>query len=247
MIEIIPSISVINGKCVRLAQGDFRKAVEYGERPLEIATRFEEHGIKIVHLIDLEGAKDGKGKGENWDALQNITGYTKLRVNFGGGINTDGDVQKVLEYGASSFTVGSLAATNQKLFTQWIMSYGRDRVVLSADANDNMIQVRGWQKSTDINVMDHLDYYYQRSVKFVKCSDVSLDGMLAGPNFKLYQEIMTKFPELELLASGGVSSIDDIKKLNDLGVHGVIFGRAYYENKISLTEIERFMSNLTTV
>lgn len=247
MIKIIPSISVINGKCVRLSQGNFQKAVEYGERPLEIATRFEEHGISTIHLIDLEGAKDGKGKGENWDALQNITGYTKLNVNFGGGINTDGDVQKVLEYGASSFTVGSLAATKQKLFTQWIMSYGRDRVVLSADASEGKIQVRGWQKSTDIDLMDHLDYFYQRSIKYVKCSDVGRDGMLQGPNFDLYKQIIEKFPDIALLASGGVSSIDDIKRLNDLGLYGVIFGRAYYENKISLTEIERFMENLTTV
>ncbi|MGB0524224.1 MAG: HisA/HisF-related TIM barrel protein, partial [Flammeovirgaceae bacterium] len=193
------------------------------------------------------GAKDGKGKGENWDALQNITGHTKLRVNFGGGINTDGDVQKVLEYNASSFTVGSLAATNKRLFTSWIMSYGRDRVVLSADAFNGKIQVRGWQKSTDIDLMEHLDYYYQRSIQYVKCSDVSLDGMLDGPNFELYKEIGKRFPEIKLLASGGVSSIDDIKKLNDLGLYGVIFGRAYYENKISLTEIEKFISNLTTV
>lgn len=247
MIKIIPSISVIDGKCVRLSQGNFQKVVEYGERPLEIATRFEDHGISTIHLIDLEGAKDGKGKGENWDALQNITGHTKLHVNFGGGINTDGDVQKVLEYNASSFTVGSLAATKQKLFTSWIMSYGRDRVVLSADAHHGKIQVRGWQKSTDIDLMDHLDYYYQRSIQFVKCSDVSLDGMLQGPNFELYKEINERFPEIKLLASGGVSSIDDIKKLNDLGIYGVIFGRAYYENKISLTEIEKFISNLTTV
>lgn len=247
MIKIIPSISIINGKCVRLSQGNFQKVVEYGERPLEIASRFEEHGISTIHLIDLEGAKDGKGKGENWDALQNITGHTKLRVNFGGGINTDGDVQKVLEYNASSFTVGSLAATNKRLFTSWIMSYGRDRVVLSADAFNGKIQVRGWQKSTDIDLMEHLDYYYQRSIQYVKCSDVSLDGMLDGPNFELYKEIGKRFPEIKLLASGGVSSIDDIKKLNDLGLYGVIFGRAYYENKISLTEIEKFISNLTTV
>lgn len=247
MIKIIPSISVINGKCVRLSQGNFQKMVEYSERPLEIATRFEDHGITKIHLIDLEGAKDGKGKGENWDALQNITGHTKLHVNFGGGINTDGDVQKVLEYGAQSFTVGSLAATKKKLFTSWIMSYGRDRVVLSADANDGIIQVRGWQKSTDLKLMEYLNYYYERSVQFVKCSDVSLDGMLNGPNFTLYKEIMEKFPEIQLMASGGVSSIDDIKRLNDLGLYGVIFGRAYYENKISLTEIEKFLSNLTTV
>lgn len=244
MIEIIPSLSVADNKCVRLSQGDYDKPVVYGEQPLTIAQRFEENGIKQIHLIDLDGAKSGQVR--NLDVLELISGHTNLDINYGGGISTDGDVQKVREYGAKMITVGSLAHSNPKLFASWIISFGRDIICLSADAwKGGKIQVRGWQTSTDVDLFEHIDFFYNRSVQYVKCSDVERDGLLDGPNFKLYEKLMKDYPELKVFASGGVSSIDDIKRLNDLGVHGVIFGRAYYENQISLNEIDKFMSNIT--
>jgi phosphoribosylformimino-5-aminoimidazole carboxamide ribotide isomerase len=245
MIEIIPSISVLNNQCVRLTQGNYSKQVVYGEQPLVIAQRFEEHGIRRVHLIDLDGAKAGKGV--NFDALQLIAAHTSLDVNYGGGVSTDGDIAKVMEYGAKRVTVGSLAYRNRDLFSSWIISYGRDVICLSADARDGKIQIGGWQQTTEIDLFDHIDYFYNRSVQYIKCSDVGRDGLLQGPNLEMYRQLMARFPEAKILASGGVSSIDDIKRLRDVGVYAVIFGRAYYENRISLNEIERFMANMTEV
>lgn len=245
MIKLIPSISVYDNKCVRLIQGNYNKKIEYGERPLTIAQRFEEHGINEIHLIDLNGAQVGKGV--NFDVLQVIAGHTDLAINYGGGINTDGGISKAFEYGATMATIGSMAYDKKELFSSWVISYGRDKVCLSADALNGKIQVTGWQESTEIDLFDHIDYYYNRSIKYVKCSDVDRDGALGGPSFELYKSLMKKFPELKIMASGGVSSIDDLKKLNDIGLYGVIFGRAYYENRISLTEIERFMANISEV
>ncbi|MEN7550246.1 1-(5-phosphoribosyl)-5-[(5-phosphoribosylamino)methylideneamino] imidazole-4-carboxamide isomerase [Rapidithrix thailandica] len=240
MIEIIPSISVIEGKCVKLQQGDYNKKVVYDQSPIDIAKKFEDHGIKKLHLIDLDGALEGRVI--NYDILELITGHTDLEVNFGGGINTDGDINKVYEYGAKSVTVGSLAIYNKHLFASWLISFGRNKICLSADAMDGKIRVRGWQNATDLDLMDFVDYYYQRSVLYVKCSDVSRDGLLQGPAFGMYQSLIQRFPKLRIIASGGISSVADIHKLEELGVHGVIIGKAYYEGKVSLKEIEHLQS-----
>ncbi len=245
MIKIIPSLSVSDNKVVRLLQGNHSKQVVYGELPLTIAQRFEENGIKEIHLIDLDGAMAGKVR--NLDALELVSGHTNLDINYGGGITTDGDVQKVKEYGAKMVTVGSLAYTNKELFSSWVMSFGRDIMCLSADAWGGKIQVKGWQTSTKLDLFEHIDYFYNRSIQYVKCSDVERDGLLEGPNLELYKQLMKQFPEINIYASGGVSSIDDIKALNDIGVYGVIFGRAYYENRISLNEIDKFINNANEV
>ena len=240
MIEIIPSISIIGGKVVRLAQGNYKNQTEYSKSPIDVAKKFEDAGIKKIHLIDLDGTK--KGKVVNYDALGLICGHTDLHVDFGGGVITDGDMMKVFEYGAKTVTVGSLAIKNKSLFSSWIISYGRQKITLSADAKEGKIQIRGWQTNTETDLMEHIDYYYNRSILYVKCSDVTKDGLLAGPAFDIYQQIIAKFPGIKLLASGGISSIDDIKKLEDIGVYGAIIGRAYYENKISIKEIATFIS-----
>ncbi|WP_020532017.1 HisA/HisF-related TIM barrel protein [Flexithrix dorotheae] len=240
MIDIIPSLSVIGGKCVRLSQGDYKNKTVYDESPIDIAKKFEDNGITKIHLIDLEGAKAGRVI--NYDILELICGHTNLEVNFGGGINTDGDINKVFEYGAKMITVGSLAIKNKNLFTSWLISYGRQKVVLSADALDRKIQIKGWQKKTDIDLLDHIEYYFERSIQYVKCSDVSRDGLLQGSSIDIYKDILKKFPELKLFASGGVSSLDEIKALEEVGVHGVIVGKAIYEEQITLSEIHQFFA-----
>jgi len=239
MIEIIPSISIIGGKVVRLAQGNYKNQTEYSKSPIDVAKKFEDAGIKKIHMIDLDGTKEGKVV--NYDALGLICGHTDLEVDFGGGVNTDGDIAKVFEYGAKMVTVGSLAIKNKSLFSSWIISYGRQKITLSADARDGKIRIRGWQTKTETDLMEHIGYYYNRSILYIKCSDVAKDGLLSGPAFSIYKDIIAKFPGIKLLASGGISNIDDIKKLEEIGVYGAIIGRAYYENKISLEEITKFL------
>ncbi|MEH0157521.1 1-(5-phosphoribosyl)-5-[(5-phosphoribosylamino)methylideneamino] imidazole-4-carboxamide isomerase [Limibacter armeniacum] len=240
MIKIIPSISVMNGKCVRILDRDFSKATVYDESPLDVAKRFEDHGIEELHLIDLEGSK--KGEVVNYDTLSLLTGHTDLKINFGGGINTDGDMNKAFEFGAEKVTIGSLALTNKELFASWLISYGRNKLCLSADSYKGNVVHNGWQKVENVKLLDHIDYHYQRSVQFVKCADTDKDGKLEGPAIDLYEDILTNYPKIKLMASGGVGSVDDIKKLADIGVYGVIFGKAYYEGKISLKELDTFIA-----
>ena len=179
-----------------------------------------------------------KGSPVNYHVLQAIAGYTKLKIDFSGGISTDGDISKSYEYGASSLTASSVAINNKKLLPVGLVSYGRQKITLGADALDGKITIKGWQKATDIDLFKHLDYYYMRGVKYVKSTDVSKEGILEGPNFDMYKEIVSKFPGISLIASGGVRSVDDIKHLNDIGVKGVIFGRAYYEGKLTLNDLK---------
>jgi phosphoribosylformimino-5-aminoimidazole carboxamide ribotide isomerase len=238
MIEVIPSIQIINGKCIRLRQGDYSSEKVYDENPLKVAQIFEDSGLKKIHLIDLDGAR--LGKVVNYAVLQMIAGYTDLTIDFSGGITTDGDIGKAYEYGAHTVTAGSIAVKDKELFTSWVFSYGREKIILGADAANEKIAVSGWQKGTEIDLFEHIEYYIDRSVKYIKCSDILRDGVLQGPNFDLYGKIIKRFPEIKLFASGGISSIDDIKRLSDLGVHGVIFGRSYYEGKIKLDELAKF-------
>jgi phosphoribosylformimino-5-aminoimidazole carboxamide ribotide isomerase len=242
MFEIIPSIWLINGKCVRLKRGDFATQEVISNNPLEIAQAFEDHGIQRLHLVDLDGARRGEPK--NYHILETIAGYTNLKIDFTGGISTDGDVIKVFEHGAKTMTAASIAAKDPDKFTQWLVSYGREKINLAADTNpqDHKIKIRGWLKKTDINLFNHIQYFYDRGLKYIKCSDISRDGVMEGPNFELYKEIQEKFPDLSLIASGGVRNVDDFRRLRDMDLKGVVFGRAYYENKVSLEDIDKFMS-----
>lgn len=238
MIKIIPSISVMKGKVVRVQKADFTRLTEYDINPLDVAKKFEDHGIDQIHMVDLEGAR--RGHPVNYGVLETIAGYTNLKIDFSGGISTDGDISKAYEYGASYITAASIAVSRRELFSSWIISYGREKITLGADSLDRKIAIRGWQKDTNIDVLDHIGYFYDRGLKYVKTTDIAKDGDLQGPSFDLYKELLNKYPSLCVLASGGVSSVDDIEKLNDMGVWGVIFNKAYYEQKISLKDIERF-------
>ena len=239
MIRIIPSISILNGKLTRLKQGDYTNEKVYDHNPVDVAKKFEDYGIQKIHLIDLDGAK--RGSAVNYHVLEAIAGYTKLEIDFAGGITTDGDISKAYEYGATSITAASVAADNKKLFASWLLSYGRDKIILGADALNHKIAIKGWQKGTEIDLFEHIDYYYMRGLKCVKTTDIAKDGVLEGPSFKLYQEILDRFPEIDVIASGGVRSVDDIKKLDEIGVGGVIFGRAYYEGNLTLDDLKELL------
>lgn len=242
MFEIVPSIWLINGKCVRLKRGDFSTEEVISNNPLELAQAFESIGLKRVHLVDLDGARRGGPK--NYHILEAIAGYTDLKVDFTGGISTDGDVIKCFEFGASTITVSSAAANHPERFAQFILSYGREKINLAADTNpaDNKIKIRGWLKKTEIDLFDHIEFFYERGLKYLKCSDVSRDGVMEGPNFALFQSVRDKFPEINLAASGGVRGVDDFRRLRDMGVSAAVFGRAYYEGMISLQDLEKFIA-----
>ncbi|MFY0605615.1 MAG: 1-(5-phosphoribosyl)-5-[(5-phosphoribosylamino)methylideneamino] imidazole-4-carboxamide isomerase [Cyclobacteriaceae bacterium] len=235
---LVPSLSVINGRTTRLAQGDYGNEKVYDSSPLDVAEKFVDHGVTRVHLIDLEGAK--KGKTVNYSTLELVTGHTNLEVNFAGGIHTDGDVSKCFEYGAESIAAATIAVYNKELFSNWIMSYGREKIALSADALGGLIKVGGWQKETKIKLEDHIRYFYDRGLKYLKTTDISRDGVMEGPSFDLYERLQKSFPELCIFASGGVRHMDDIKKLRDMGLYGVIFGKAFYEGKITLKDLENY-------
>jgi phosphoribosylformimino-5-aminoimidazole carboxamide ribotide isomerase len=241
MFEIIPSIWLIDGKCVRLKRGDFATQEVISSNPLEIAQTFEGIGIKRLHLVDLDGARRGEPK--NYHILEAVAGYTDLLVDFTGGISTDGDVIKCFEFGAKTVTIASAAANHPERFAQFILSYGREKINLAADTNpeDHKIKIKGWLKKTEIDLFDHIGFFYDRGLKYLKCSDVTRDGVMQGPNFELYKEILDKFPFIHVAASGGVRGIDDFKKLRDMGMTAAVFGRAYYEGNISLAELEKFL------
>ena len=244
MIKIIPSISVINGKVVRVEKSDFTRITEYSVNPLEVARKFEDHGIDMIHMVDLEGAKQGHPV--NYGVLETIAGYTGLKINFSGGITTDGDISKAYEYGATFVTAASIAVIRRELFASWVLSYGPEKVSLGADALDRKIAFRGWQKDSDLDLIEHISYFYERGLKYVKTTDIAKYGELQGPSFDLYKELLQKFPTLCLMASGGISSVEDIEKLNELGVYGVVFNKAYFEEKIKLKDLERFTRHYIT-
>jgi phosphoribosylformimino-5-aminoimidazole carboxamide ribotide isomerase len=239
MIQIIPSISIYNGKCVKVPPGDFEHAVVYGDSPLDVAQTFEDHGIRRIHLIDLDGAK--KGRVVNYNILQMIAGYTNLDIDFSGGIHTDSDVRTAFECGAKYITAASVAATERGFFSSWLISYGRERIVMAADARAGKIITGGWRQKTDIDLMELVGYYYERGIKYVKCTDVGRDGQLQGPATDLYEQILAAYPDICLLASGGVRSVEDIRKLDEMGVYGVMFGKAYYEGQIDLDDLRPFL------
>lgn len=236
---LVPSISIKEGKVTRLTRGDYASGKVYNESPIDLASRFEEHGISRLHMIDLDGAK--KGSPVNYHILEMMTGYTKCAINFSGGIHTDGDVIKAFEYGAESITSATIAVYNEELFSSWLMSYGREKIALGADSLNGQIRVGGWQKGTKIDTFDHIKSFYNKGLKYLKTTDISKEGALEGPGFDLYERIIKTFPSICVFASGGIRNIDDIARLADIGVHGVIFGKAFYEGKITLKDLEQFV------
>ncbi len=241
MIQLIPAIDIIDGKCVRLSQGDYSRQKTYNDNPLEVAKSFQDHGITRLHLVDLDGAKAQHIV--NHKVLENIATHTNLTIDFGGGLKTDDDLRIAFESGASMITGGSIAVKNPNQFLSWLNQYGSDKIILGADAKDKKIAVTGWLENTDCQLLDFLADYIGKGVSQVICTDIAKDGMLQGPSTALYQEILAAHPTLWLIASGGVSNMNDIIELDAAGVPAVIFGKAIYEGNITLKEIEQSIVN----
>jgi phosphoribosylformimino-5-aminoimidazole carboxamide ribotide isomerase len=239
MIQVIPAIDIIDGKCVRLTQGDYEQKKIYNEDPAEVAKEFEDAGIKRLHLVDLDGAKEKRII--NHKVLEKIANSTKLIIDFGGGIQSDEDIQKAFDFGAKMITGGSIAVKNQEMFLGWLEKFGPEKIILGADAKDEMIAISGWQESTKVSVFDFIEEYLKKGIKYTISTDVAKDGLLQGPSFELYEKMQAKFLDLHIIASGGVSEMKDLEKLNDQGVFGVIVGKAIYEGKIGLKELEKFI------
>nr|WP_320038235.1 1-(5-phosphoribosyl)-5-[(5-phosphoribosylamino)methylideneamino]imidazole-4-carboxamide isomerase [uncultured Bacteroides sp.] len=239
MIEIIPAIDIIEGKCVRLSKGDYDSKKIYNENPVEVAKEFEANGIRRLHVVDLDGAKSHHIV--NYRILEKIASQTSLIIDFGGGIKSDEDLDIAFSSGAQMITGGSIAVKEPELFSEWISKYGSDKIILGADVKDKKIAVGGWKEGTDVELMPFLDQYIKKGIKKVICTDIECDGMLQGPSTDLYKEILKEFPSLYLIASGGVSCIDDIIKLEEAKVPSVIFGKALYEGNIQLKDLKIFI------
>jgi phosphoribosylformimino-5-aminoimidazole carboxamide ribotide isomerase len=243
MIEIIPAIDLIDGKCVRLTQGDYYSKKIYNEDPLDAARSFEDCGVRRLHVVDLDGAREGCIV--NYRALERLARNTSLVIDFGGGLKNDCDVEIAFERGAQMVTGGSLAVYEPEKFIAWLNRYGTDRVILGADARDGLIAIDGWQNTTDEPLIPFIEGYAAQGVRTVICTDICRDGMLHGPATLLYREIREAVPDIHLIASGGVGSIDDIDRLNDAGIQSVIFGKALYEGRIQLKDLRRFTDAAT--
>lgn len=239
MLSIIPAIDLIEGKCVRLSKGDYNQKKVYNDDPLEVAKQFQAHGLKRLHLVDLDGAKAKHVV--NWKVLEKIASNTDLHIDFGGGIKSDDDLNIVFNSGAEMATIGSVAVKNRELFFSWLKNYGPEKLILGADVNERKIAVSGWLEVTEIEVTDFLKEYLEQGIKKVLCTDISKDGMLEGTSMNLYKELDKKFPEMDLIASGGVSTMEEVHELNEMGIHGAIIGKAIYEGRISLQELESFV------
>jgi phosphoribosylformimino-5-aminoimidazole carboxamide ribotide isomerase len=234
--KIIPAIDIIDGKCVRLSQGDYAQKTVYNENPLEVAKQFENAGLKYLHLVDLDGAKAKKVV--NWKVLEAITSQTNLKVDFGGGLRTTQDVQTVFNCGAKQITAGSIAVNNRETVLVWISEFGSEKIILGADAKNGRIATHGWLDDSGLDAIEFIAGYQQEGIQYVVCTDIAKDGMLEGPSIELYKQILKKNPELKLIASGGVSSINDLKELKEIGCEAAIVGKAIYEGRISLMELE---------
>lgn len=233
--EIIPAIDIIDGKCVRLTHGDYAQKKIYNENPLEVAKEFEDAGLRRLHLVDLDGAKAGAVR--NWKVLESLAAKSAMVIDFGGGIKTAKDVDIVFSSGAALATVGSIAVKEEETFFQWLKQYGADKFLLGADVKDEKITVSGWTEQTDVWIYDFIEKQVAQGVTQVFCTDVSKDGALEGPSVELYKNIIQKFPKLHFIASGGVSNIDDVYQLGEIGCSGVIIGKAIYEGRIRLSEL----------
>ena len=241
MIEVIPAIDIIDGKCVRLSQGDFETKKVYSESPLDTAKQFEAAGITRLHMVDLDGARQGKLI--NLASLSDVASNTNLKLDFGGGIKTKEDVLSVLNAGAGMINIGSIAVKQPALVSAWIDEFGNDKILLGADVRNERIVTQGWQVSTDIGILEFIDDFVSRGIKQIFCTDVAKDGLLEGTSIDLYQKILGKFPGLHLIASGGVTSINDVEALEAIGCAGVIIGKALYEGRIQLGELKKFLAH----
>ena len=238
--RLIPAIDIIDGKCVRLTQGDFGQMKIYREDPVDVALEFQQADLEYLHLVDLDGAK--KGKVVNWSIIEDIQGKTALTVDFGGGVSEDEEVEYLLELGVNQINVGSLAIKQPEKFIHWLKKYGADNFILSADVKDENVMINGWLESANFRVLDLADQFIKEGLTYLTCTDIGSDGMLKGPNFDLYKKIKERFPNLKINASGGVSSIKDLQKLKELGVNGAIIGKAIYEGRISLKQLKKMAS-----
>lgn len=238
MMELIPAIDLIDGKCVRLTEGDYSKKTVYNDDPLEVGLRFQDSGIRRLHLVDLDGAKAGKVI--NWKVLETLASKTSLQIDFGGGVKTEEDVRRILDAGARWVTVGSLAARNPEILESWIAKYGAGIFFLGADVRNKKIATAGWLETTDIDVIAFIQSYIHKGLRHIFCTDISKDGRLEGPAVELYKEIIAAHPSIQLVASGGVSNMDDLHALAAAGCHGAIIGKAIYEGRITLEQLKTF-------
>ena len=236
--RIIPAIDIIDGKCVRLSKGDYSTQKTYNENPLEVAKAFEDHGIEYLHLVDLDGAKSKHIV--NYKVLETIAAKTNLKIDFGGGLKTDKDLQIAFDCGAQQITGGSIAVKDPNKFTSWIQHYGAEKIILGADVKGEYIATDGWLETSDQSLFDFLGHYQSKGIQYSICTDISKDGMLQGPSFDLYKKILSE-TAIKLIASGGISQFDELPRLAKMGCEGTIIGKAIYENRISLKQLEQFI------
>ena len=234
--RIIPAIDIIDGKCVRLTRGNYNSITVYDGNPLDVARRFEDNGFQYLHLVDLDGAREKHIV--NYNTLGEITSGTSLKVDFGGGIKSDDDIKIAFSSGAAAVTIGSVAALNRRLFLAWLETYGENRIILGADCRERKIMTSGWTEKSDTDVVEYISGYRNMGVRYVACTDISKDGMLEGPSVELYRDILAA-SEVYLIASGGVTTLDDVNILKETGCEGVIIGKAIYEGRINLTELSK--------
>ncbi|MBQ4802442.1 1-(5-phosphoribosyl)-5-[(5-phosphoribosylamino)methylideneamino]imidazole-4-carboxamide isomerase [Aquimarina sp. MMG015] len=237
--RIIPAIDIIDGKCVRLSKGDYDTKKIYNENPLEVAKEFEAHGIQYLHLVDLDGAKSKHIV--NHKVLDQIASKTGLKIDFGGGLKTDEDLKIAFDSGANQITGGSIAVKNPDIFKSWLQKFGSDKIILGADAQHEKIAVSGWLEESDKELIPFVKEYKKEGVSYVICTDISKDGMLEGPSFDLYRKMLNEIGDIKLIASGGISTFDELPKLAEIGCEGTIIGKAIYENRISLKQLENYI------
>lgn len=233
--RIIPAIDIIDGKCVRLTQGDYAQKKVYGEDPLEIAKRFEDAGLTYLHLVDLDGAKAGKVT--NWKVIETIGRHTNLSVDFGGGIKTDDEISRLFDSGMRQVNLGSIAVKSPTVVEAWINQWGAEKIILSADVKDENIAISGWLEKSAIHISDFIGDYLRKGIRYITCTDIRTDGMLQGPNVVLYAKLLEQFPTIKLIASGGVSNVRDLESLKKINVDGAIVGKAIYEGRITLNDL----------
>ncbi len=241
IMRIIPAIDIIEGKCVRLTKGDYSTQKIYNANPLEVAKQFQDHGIDYIHVVDLDGAKASHIV--NYRVLDLIASKTNLKIDFGGGLKSDNDLRIAFESGANQVTGGSIAVKNPDVFESWIQKYGSDKIILGADCVNEKIAIQGWQEKSELSVIPFIQEYQRKGISYVICTDITKDGMLEGPSFNLYEEIIQENPKIKLIASGGISAFGELPRLASLGCEGVIIGKAIYEKRIDLKELENFIIN----